>query len=365
MKMAKSLAAMLLTLALMLSAGLTSVFAQDEYTMLNGDNTKIKIPYQKTLNIHGAEVYPAHTVTLTVGTGTAINRSGSVTAEGSVPPETLTFSGAKTDTNKEGTFDFSSVKFPKPGLYKFPVTETISNDKITTVPTTEEKYYVYVQVDNVNKQPGYSNLEYAATAYKIVKGSSTDPDKESSPDGKSDKTLFENEYLNNSFKVKKEVTGNQGDKTKEFTIKVNLSNGTDGEKYAVKWAAGTHSATPKVNGTQVTDGGNPVIINANSEVTLTLKDGDEVEFFGIPAGVKYTATEPEPGDYTVSGEVTEPKEVVKEDTDNATIVNKKEGTIPTGIFINNWPYITMVLVVIAAAVIFVSRRNRRLEDEDL
>lgn len=355
MKRAKTLAAMLLTLALMLSAGLTSVFAQDSYDSISGDQS---IPVKKTLDLKGAAYGPTHTVTFTVAEVGTINTTPVEHATGTMPTATVTFSGS--DTEKETNLNFSTVNFPKPGIYKFTVTETDSHAAITPTATSETSYDLYLKVDNVVTATGESDLVPAG--YKIVKGGK---DRDVAAN-KVDEALFENEYTSYKLDVDKQVTGNQGDKTKEFTVTVKFEGATGvavDDKYQVKWMAGT----PKVGVSPIVDG-TPVDVAANSTVTLKLKDTDKVEFYGIPAGITYTVTETDAGtdgySTTYTGDTTHKFE--DEDVNKAvTVVNDKQGTLPTGIFINNWPYITMVLVVIAAAVIFVSRRNRRLEDEDL
>ena len=63
MKKTKSIAALLLALALTLTMGVISAFAQDSYTAINGDDTSVEL--NKTLNLGDSEYGPTHTVTFT------------------------------------------------------------------------------------------------------------------------------------------------------------------------------------------------------------------------------------------------------------------------------------------------------------
>ena len=355
MKRVRSLVILAAALMLALGMGAIGVFAQDSYTPIPGDQT---IPVKKTLDLNGAVYGPTHTVTFTVTEVGTVNTDPVQHAGGTMPSATVNFSG--TDTEKTANLDFSTVTFPKPGLYKFTLTESDNHPSIVPTADSESSYDLYLLVDNVVTTTGQSTLVPAS--YKIVKGSgSSTPD---TPTNKVDEALFENEYISYELDVDKQVTGNQGDKTKEFTVTVQFSGATGtaiSDKYKVKWVAGT----PKVNGETIVDG-DPVDVAANSMVTLKLKDTDKVEFYGIPAGITYTVTETDANRYGYTTTYTGDTTFTFVDADKAvTVTNDKQGTLPTGIFINNWPYILAVLIALIAAAIFISRRRRVIEDEDL
>lgn len=355
MKRTKSLAAIVLALVLTLGMGAVSVFAQSSYTAINGDDTSVEL--NKTLALNGSEYGPTHTVTFT--TTYIGNQLEGATQDADGVPPVVTMSFDTSGAAQSDTLDFTEVSFPAPGIYRFQVAETaISDPSVTPVSGSETSYYVDVYVTNVTTATGESELQI--DQYIIQKGSSTpsvDPDVVDA--AKVDSADFQNEYTSYELDVDKKVTGNQGDKTKEFTVTVTFSNGKAGDKYAVKWMAGT----PKVNGSAIVSG-TPVDVAANSAVTLKLKDTDKVEFYGIPSGVKYTVVETESGQdgYTTTGEVTTATALT--DDASVTVTNNKSGTIPTGIFINNWPYILAVLIALMAAAVFVSRRKRRIEDDE-
>ena len=353
MKRSKSITALLLALSLTLSMSAVGVFAQDSYTPISGDQS---ITVKKTLDLKGAAYGPTHSVTFTVTEAGTVNTDPIQHATGTMPTATVNFSGA--DTEKTASLNFSTVSFPKPGLYKFTLTESDNHAAITPTAASETSYDLYLLVNNVVTTSGQSALVPAS--YKIVKGSGSDaPDV---PANKVDEAQFDNEYTSFKLDVDKKVTGNQGDKTKEFTVTVVFSGATGtavNDKYKVKLVNGT----PTANGNSLAQ---PLDVAANSTVTLKLKDTDQVQFYGIPAGITYTVTETDADQYGYTTTYTGDTTFTFDDEDKAvSVTNDKQGTLPTGIFINNWPYIAMILAVIAAAVIFVSRRNRRLEDEDL
>ena len=335
-----------LLVATMLTLGVLAVpaFAQDTYTAINGDDTSVVL--NKSLDLNGSEYGPTHTATFT--TTYIGNQLTGATQDATGVPPVVTLSFDTTGAAQTDTLDFTGVSFPAPGIYRFEVSETaISDPAVTPVAGSEASYYIDVYVTNVTTASGASVLQI--DKYNILTGSAET--KVTSAD-------FENEYTSFALDVAKQVTGNQGDKTKEFTVTVTFTQGQAGDKYAVKWVAGT----PKVNGSTIVSG-TPVEIAANATVTLKLKDTDQVEFYGIPSGVKYTVVETESGQggYTTTGEVTTAKTLIQDESE--TIINNKQGTIPTGIFLNYKPFWILGALALVVAVAFMTSRKNRFADE--
>ena len=338
----------LLAMIMAMAMNVGGVFAQDEYEPVAGSANSVKIA--KKLDLKGSTSGPEHTVTFNVE---YMQQSSTpkVAISGSVSPVQLTFGGAVSE--KEEYIDFSAVKFPEPGRYRFKVTETIpSGLGIRTVSGTETTYYVDVYVENVNDTAGHSGLE--VKDYRIMNGSFT----------KVNSILFQNEWDNYRVKVKKEVTGNQGDKAHAFQIYLGLTNFSSSRSVTVRWVSGTPAAGTADN--KVT-AANPVTIrggtNSTNYVTLYLKDDDQVIVEGMTSGMNVTLTEPDPDGHTVTGTITTARSVVNINDQLLTVVNHKSGSIPTGIFINNWPYIAVVLIALAVCVVFIRRRKARYEYE--
>lgn len=325
-------------------ASFVPALAQDTYTAINGDDTSVTL--NKTLDLGDSEYGPTHTATFT--TTYVDNMLEGATQDATGVPPVITLSFDTTGAAQTDTLDFTGVSFPAPGIYRFQVEETaISDPAVTPVSGSEASYFIDVYVTNVVTATGQSTLQI--DKYNILTGSAEA--KETSAD-------FENEYTSFKLDVAKTVTGNQGDKTKEFTFTVTFSDGKAGDKYAVRWAAGT----PKVNGSAITETSEPVEVAANGTVTLKLKDTDQVEFYGIPSGVKYTVVETESGQdgYTTTGEVTTAKALTEDKTE--TVVNNKQGVIPTGIFINYMPYWVMGGAVLALIVVFARKRENSYDE---
>ena len=345
-------------LALMLSMG--SVYAADEYEPVQGSADSVKIA--KTLDLKGSTSGPEHTITFNIAYMSSESSPAGQSITGTVSPVTMTFSGD--DDEKEAFIDFSTVKFSLPGTYRFRVTETgVPNaNGIKSKAGSESIYYVDVHVINTNDQAGHSGLEIQG--YKIYKGSNTSE--------KSDSLLFQNEWDNYRIKVKKNVTGNRGDKTRPFNISVNLENFGIGNKVYVRWASGTPAVGQNPSTASKVTAASPVTVTGSSStwssVPLLLKDGDEVILEGMKNNMNFYITETAVAGYSITGTFgsTDKKSVVDENDKEFIVTNHKSGDMPTGIFINNWPYILSVLAVLAGCIVFVRRRKARYEyEEDL
>ena len=346
-------------LALMLSMG--SVYAAEEYDPVPGSSNSVKIT--KTLDLNGSTSGPEHTITFKTTYYPGGSRPAGQSITGSVDPVQMTFSGD--DDLKEAFVDFSTVKFSLPGVYRFAVVEEglPTSDGIKQKTGSESYYYVDVHVINTNDQAGHSGLEIQG--YKIYKGSNTSE--------KSDNLRFQNVWDNYRIKVKKDVTGNQGDKTKPFNIYVNLENFGSGNKVYVRWVSGTPAVGTSPSTAKKVTAANPVTVTGSSgstwsPVNLLLKDGDEVILEGMTNSMNFYISEPTVDGYTTTGtfKVSDKKSVVAENDKEFIVTNHKSGDMPTGIFINNWPYILSVLAVLAGCIVFVRRRKARYEyEEDL
>ena len=88
-----------------------------------------------------------------------------------------------------------------------------------------------------------------------------------------------------------------------------------------------------------------------------LKDGDTIKISNLPYNVKYTVTEDEVDGYNTAS--TGDEGIIDSALETAAFTNDKNGTIDTGIILNNMPYIVMITVIAAAAVVMiVVKRNK-------
>lgn len=171
---------------------------------------------------------------------------------------------------------------------------------------------------------------------------------------------FENIYSAGKLEVKKTVTGNLGDKSKEFTVKVTFK-APEGKtvKEAIKYTDGTDEKTISVE----------AMADGTETVEIVLVHDETVIFTNIPYGVTYTVEE---NDYTKDADGNKDYDAAKYDdnksgtigaeTVSTTIINNKETGVDTGISVDSIPYIAMLGVVAVGGAGVVVSKKRRSED---
>ena len=275
----------------------------------------------------------------------------SVPADSDIGNEKITVGTTKLNVNESV---FTKGEDAKPGIFRYVVSEAATDNdgnKYEGVAyTTEQKYFdVYVTSDDDG------NLE--VSSYLFV-------DK-NNPESKGE-GVFTNDYSSHhdtlkDLTVKKEVTGNQGNRNKDFkfTIKV---DGAAGEQYYVTFS----------------DGKAPTTLVAGEAKTITLKDNETAKIFGLSETDEYTVTEASYADdgYTTTIDNEEKLTAtgtIKKDTEarttaangdkNITVVNDKTTNSPTGIFLHVAPYIALIGAAIASSLLFF--RRKRAKDMDI
>lgn len=232
-------------------------------------------------------------------------------------------------------------KATKPTVYTYTLTEEAEEDFVTPKMDTR-KLNIYVGYDKSNKLSVlYSTL--AKTDGTKVTG-------------------FENNYLTSdnedttAFKVTKMVTGNQGDKTKYFNFTVTIK-----DQYSKVTATNSGKSNVEV-GTPTADETGKVTVT----VTTQLKDGDSLTLKGLTKGATYTVDEKEKNEdgYTTTGfdeRETENK------TEKTVVKNNRNGSIPTGIYLNHkLPFNILGVALAGGAVALIAKKRHEdaLEDED-
>jgi pilin isopeptide linkage protein len=184
---------------------------------------------------------------------------------------------------------------------------------------------------------------------------------------------IQNEYSAGKLAISKTVTGNLGDRSKEFSVTVKFKTETD--KYVNE---------------DITYGDDKIEKGwtDSKEVSIKLKHGETITFNNIPYGVTYDVTE---DDYTAEADgkydaakyvvkegsasdtlITDAEVNVAESTDPVTgqeldapvefveITNNKGTTIDTGVVLDSLPYILILAAVAIGIGAFVIRKR----DED-
>ncbi len=215
------------------------------------------------------------------------------------------------------------------GKYNYTIKEVAGNVAGVTYDTNEYHFQVLVTVDDNGSLVTEIGSIKNANNEKIEK--------------------ITNDYKSASLAVKKEVTGNMGDKDKAFDVDVTFTaNGKD--------IAGTISYTDDgVEKTIPSTAWN----NGTATVTITLKDKETVTFNGIPYDVGYSVVERDYSaeDYKTTYDGNESKEKVEAATYNTTITNDKSGAVDTGVTTESLPYVVLMgFVVLAGAALLLKRK---------
>ena len=238
--------------------------------------------------------------------------------------------------NKEAVIEFET--FPHAGLYEYTIRETAGEENGITYDTAVYDLNVYV----VNDDDGELRVR-SITAEKDKK--------------KQDELSFTNIYRkNSSLTISKTTEGTYADKTKDFNFTIKF------EKAATE-SDEVGAYTGKI-------GDETVECKVEEETTFELHDGESLVFENLPAGTRYVVSEEAAEDgYTPSIKIVEngvetPGETVSEsegissaatgtnlvgENKNEVVFTNTYQDIPlTGIILNNWPFIILIILAIGA-----------------
>lgn len=229
------------------------------------------------------------------------------------------------------------------GIYTYKITEKAG----TTAGVTYDSTPIYLVVTVI--QQGDKLVRVAAVHEDAVDGEKL---------GEND-SAFTNTYSAGSLTISKDVTGLFGDKGKYFEFTVTLTNESD-KTAPAEYVVTTSNAPGKTGYT------NPTTITAGTPTTFWLKDGESISIANLPYGVTYTVSENRE-DYTAAIKLngsdadSVTNEEIDTETETAEFTNAKGGTVDTGVYLDNLPYIIVFAGVLAAVAVLVIRR-RRVDD---
>ena len=233
------------------------------------------------------------------------------------------------------TLDFSTVQFTEPGVYRYLITETGSNQGIandTGVSASGQNTYrtldVYVEdyadfYAKLADNSGYTapdGKQLFIAGYVLYEGKHDAAPSATAASTTNKSSSYTNAYTSYDLTFSKTVTGNQGSKDKYFAFTVTISGAVEGTVYDVSYADDNNanttdgnadamiSADPNSATTCITSNvTQPAALTVGADGTVTqvfyLQHGQSIAIRGLAEGTSYTITEA-PEDYSDSATVT-------------------------------------------------------------
>lgn len=243
-----------------------------------------------------------------------------------------------TGTKKEVSITPAEASaYPSAGYYFYKFQETEGDNAGVTYNT--DPYYIRVAVvyNTSKKALEISNVTMFNSSWQKVTG-------------------IENYYSAGKLTIQKIVTGNMANSDDTFNVTV---------KFTPK--AGIKLRSTIAGSSTDSSLGDVKITGDENEKTATFKVKAETKviFTNLPAGVTYTVEEEQANGYDAPAYKVNQKENVNSgtisagSTDEAVITNNKGTQIDTGVFMNNLPYLLVLIFAAACGVGFMVSKKRR------
>ena len=276
---------------------------------------------------------------------------------------------------KTATLDFSDCRFTEPGIYRYVLTESGTNQAVTNDADATRiiDVYVYDNSDDNGKKlsiQGYVLHSNTDDAPDISMGDSNG----SGGSYTATKSQgFTNEYDTSDLTFRKEVSGNQASHDKYFKFTVTITEAEPGTVYDVDITgadatSGTNAATIAANAGKT----NPQELTVGEDGTVTqdfyLQHGQEIKIQGIAKNTEYNVTENSEDYKSTGAAVNGYKDAVSGtvvSTDLKTsYLNTREGIIPTGVAMAVAPFAAITLFGgFGAATILMKKKKADNEEE--
>ena len=326
---------------------------------------------QKQLDLNpGSTVSATFTYSITpkalsTGTGNEMTYTDGPTA--AIADITLTDASNTANNTGTGVITFGGKSdasaFAHAGVYAWTIKENTTQN--TGVGTFQDDPQVYTLIATVVN--GDNGLEFSS--FVIAKGdvnSTANPDKASAIE-------FDNKYTENTTEnntdltITKAVAGKQGDKSKQFEFTVTftapsvLPNGQTAAQ-ALNAITATANGATDIQFADAADGA------TTRTVTFKAADAKGVTFSNVLVGTTYSVQETAVDGYTQSWKATangtestsQANLLIGENANNGTMTNTHEDVTPTGLVINNLPFIMLGCVAVAGVVAY-GAAKRKLE----
>ena len=273
---------------------------------------------------------------------------------------------------KTATLDFSKVRFTEPGVYRYIITESGTNQAITNDADLTRVLDVYV-----NDASTETEKKLTIAGYVLHSNENDEPDVAAGKDAGSTGTYvatksqgFTNEYDTSDLTFKKEVAGNQASHDKYFKFTVKITGAVKGTVYTVD-VTGADDQSQK-NAATIADNAekeNVKTMTVEEDGTISqdfyLQHGQEIKIQGIAKDTKYDVTENEE-DYkseakAVTGYADEVSGTIASKDLKTSYKNTRSGVIPTGVIMTVAPFAAVTLL---GAVGMVTIKMRKKEDDE-
>lgn len=371
-------------------------FAADVATGTPGTPASAEIT--KDLTMPDGTATPGATFTFEVD---AVDKDGDTTA--TIPAITnpiITYTAGEAATGTAGgvktvtkTADIlGSTTYTAAGVYTYTIHESSpawagTNETMTYSPAN---YTMRVYVENDTRTGHEGDVFVAAIGFDV-----NTVDNSGQTTGKVDyvggaKILFTNTFSKNAVvvppasggaaSISKTVTGAYGDQTRYFPFSVTVTAPSVGastgpykayvvENGSVVTAAANYAGTIQTDG----NGDDYIEMTSASAETINLKHGQMLAFSDVPTGATYQAVETTATGYTTTIQTVEgggtPNAITGLDTGVLTVkdggantadyTNAYQTVTPTGVLINNLPFLMILVLAAGALVTFVVVKSRK------
>lgn len=291
---------------------------------------------------------------------------------------------------KSGILDFSAVTFTEPGVYRYILTESGTNQGVTNDADATRVIDVYVEDASTADGKALSIAGYVLHSNENDSPEIGMGDNMGST-GSYENTKsqgFTNAYSTFNLTFRKEVAGNQASRDKYFVFTVKLSGAVPGTKYAVdlsnadttilendatniKTAVG-NEVDQNVMSQLASEGGgltnvSEIIVGEDGTATALffLQHGQEITVKGLAVGTAYDVTE-NAEDYKSEAAAIEGYKDAAKGTMGADVktsyLNTRNGVIPTGVAMEVFPFVAAAGIGMTGVALIVSKRRRDSED---
>ena len=281
---------------------------------------------------------------------------------------------------KTATLDFSKVQFTEPGVYRYVITESGTNQAITNDADLTRVLDVYVN-DASTDTDGALTKKLTIAGYVLHSNENDEPDVAAGADFGSAGAYvatksqgFTNSYDTSDLTLRKQVTG------KYFEFTLNIDKAQPNTKYDV--VIDDADATSKANAATID--ANAGQANVTSITTdgagkatqkFYLQHGQQITVQGLAKDTTYAVTENTEDYKSTANTAVAPVVDVKADTISAEVngtiaskdlttgyLNTRDGVIPTGVIMAVAPFAVVTILGGAGVVTMVMKKNKK-EDE--